>query len=215
MTAALAEARRCRSAHCHGPDGRPRHLSDDRLVCAGCAERGRADIAGLPRRYVSLRMSLRYRGGQGERISGPGFGSNSPVRDAALACMDEMTAWTTVTDQKVREAMDWRTRPYNMMRPAQALVAATQSLLTVWHRALIYEPGVIAVDGSLRLRVRADQLLGWNKLVHRLPAPCPYCDTLTLVRDDGQDYVRCTSCRRSWQEREYRLFVRMLVEEAG
>jgi hypothetical protein len=211
---ALAEVRRCRAARCKGPDGQPRHLSDERLVCDGCAEAGRADIAGLPRRYVSLRMALRYRGVQTERISGPGFASNSPLRDAALACMDEMVAWTTLTDAKVREAMTWRGRPYNLMRPAQALVASSQSLLTIWHRALIYDPGVTAVDGSLRLRVRADQILGWSRLVHRLPAPCPYCDTLTLVRDDGKDYVRCTGCKRTWREGEHRLFVRMLAEEA-
>ncbi|MEV8372979.1 hypothetical protein AB0P21_09595 [Kribbella sp. NPDC056861] len=215
MTAtALALARRCRAARCTGPDGLPRHLPDERLVCDGCAERGRADIAGLPRRYAALRVALRYRGTAGEKISGPGFASSPPLRAAALSCMEDLTAWATLTDSKVREAMSWRSRPYNMMRPAKALVEASQSLLTLWHRALIYEPGIVAVDGSFRLRVRADQILGWSRLVHRLPAPCPYCDTLTLVRDDGKDFVRCTACRRNWREAEYRLFVRMLVDEA-
>lgn len=46
---------------------------------------------------------------------------------------------------------------YNLMWPAQALVEATQSLLTVWHRAVVYEPVIVAVDGSFRLRMRADQ----------------------------------------------------------
>jgi hypothetical protein len=81
------------------------------------------------------------------------------------------------------------------------------------NRALLCDSRCFGIT-TTSLRVRADQVLGWSRLVHRLPAPCPYCDTLTLVRDDGKDFVRCTGCRRNWRETEYRLFVKMLIEGA-
>jgi hypothetical protein len=47
---------------------------------------------------------------------------------------------------------------------------------------------------------------------YRLPAPCPSCDALELHRQDGDDYVSCSSCGRLWTEAEY---VRLVVVLAG
>ncbi len=44
---------------------------------------------------------------------------------------------------------------------------------------------------------------GTAQLVVRLPAPCPDCDLLSLIRADGEDHVRCTECGRLWTEDEY------------
>jgi hypothetical protein len=209
------DVRRCAVNRCTGPDGRPRLLSGDQLACDSCIHQGHGDIAGLPRRYVMLRLALQYRGGQPEKITGPGFGSRSPLRDAALVAMESVVAFCIDTDNRLRSEMEFRQRPYSLMRPAQALSASTASTLALWWRGVCYPAGVAAIDGSARMRWHVDQVLGWTRLRHRLPAPCPYCDLMTLVRDDGSDFVRCSGCHRSWNEREYALFVRMLADEMG
>lgn len=206
--------RRCTAHGCKGPEGKPRHLRDTRLVCEGCAARGHADLLGLPRRYVSLRVSLRPGITNSEKIDGLGFGSTSPVREAALNSMLDMVKWATTADTEVRTVLTMSTGKHGQgVRPAQALLNAIANLGIQWDRALHHPIGTRLVNDTLRWRIRTDNVLGWDRLVHRLPAPCPYCDTVSLIRRDGDDHVRCLRCRRAWSEAEYRHFVRMLVEE--
>jgi hypothetical protein len=55
-------------------------------------------------------------------------------------------------------------------------------------------------------------------LVHKLPAWCPYCATLTLRRDNGAAFVYCddrhSGCGRRWTEHDYQRLVLILVTEA-
>jgi hypothetical protein len=55
-------------------------------------------------------------------------------------------------------------------------------------------------------------------LIHKLPAPCPYCWTLTLRRDNGASFVYCDphhgGCGRRWTEPDYQRLVLILVTEA-
>jgi hypothetical protein len=55
-------------------------------------------------------------------------------------------------------------------------------------------------------------------LVHKLPAPCPYCWTLTLRRDNGARFVYCDQrhggCDRRWTEDDYERLVLILVTDA-
>jgi hypothetical protein len=56
---------------------------------------------------------------------------------------------------------------------------------------------------------------GMGALVHRLAAPCPTCDLVELVREDGADYVECRNCHRLWTEEEYRRLCIILAAESA
>lgn len=52
--------------------------------------------------------------------------------------------------------------------------------------------------------------LGHTRLRHHYTTPCPaidrhgkYCGAMTLGRDDGSEWVECTTCGTQWTEREY------------
>jgi len=127
--------------------------------------------------------------------------------------MNRMTLWATHIDTEARTGLRMTNQPYTAMRESVALTRAVADLARQWDRLMPTYLAPRLVDGADTWHRKADHLLGWVRLVHRLAAPCPYCDTLTLVRDDGDDKVRCTVCRRTWHEAEYRHFVRMLLEE--
>lgn len=61
---------------------------------------------------------------------------------------------------------------------------------------------------DLHHRTRAH--LGHTKLRHHYATPCPavtpqgtYCGAMTVGRQDGKDWVDCTTCGTQWTEREY------------
>ena len=66
---------------------------------------------------------------------------------------------------------------------------------------------------SLHARVRV--VTGRTHLVHRLPAPCPWCDQRALVRHNGSAMVQCEHCGKEIDERHYDWFVRTVVAQQG
>jgi hypothetical protein len=215
MTDGTGMERRCRADRCSGPDGEPRHVEGDWLQCRSCSHRGYLALTGLPLRYVRLNLALRPGSPPSERVSGgAGFASSSPVRDEALNVMQLIGAFTVEADREVRGVLRMAPAP-TMIRPSVATGKAVADLMVQWDRVQAHRVALWASGTALTLSGRADRVLGWDKLVHRLPAPCPYCDLLTLIRRDGDSLVRCTQCSRSWIETEYRHFVRMLVEDVG
>lgn len=80
-----------------------------------------------------------------------------------------------------------------------------------------YRPSEAEVVGRRVLRWEQDlrRATGNDDLVHRLPAPCPRCDLLTLIREDGEDRVKCRFCHAEWQEHEYRRLVLVLASTHG
>ena len=128
--------------------------------------------------------------------------------------MHDIFTFTTGTDREVRGLLNMTAAP-TMIRPSVATAKAVADVMVQWERIQSHDVSLMATGTALWLTNRADRVLGWDRLVHRLPAPCPYCDLLTLIRRDGDQFVRCTNCKRTWLEPEYRHFVRMLVEEVG
>lgn len=81
-------------------------------------------------------------------------------------------------------------------------------------RATTFRSGLDGALRLVRLHGRAYQLLGRTKLVHQLPARCPWCWQRTLVRDNGSDHVQCESSRcrgRSIDEKHYSWLVSATV----
>jgi len=93
----------------------------------------------------------------------------------------------------------------------------TQAHSTVWGHHHDFMASAAHVEEysreMLALERRSLVALRAEALVHHLPAPCPNCDTLGLIRHDGQDQVRCSFCGVSWQANEYDRLVLVLVSE--
>lgn len=66
------------------------------------------------------------------------------------------------------------------------------------------QDGLAAALRMLELHDRTRILAGRGELVHKLPAPCPRCERLTLVRPNGKDHVECEACKDRWAEDDYK-----------
>lgn len=211
------EGQSCPVPDCQGPDGSPRPLRGLWRVCRSCGLDAQSDLTKLADQYVYLRLELSPGSTSGEHVSGgSGFASSSPVRDAVLSTMDELARWVIACEDSARVEL---TRPAVIrsatMPQAVAMMTAIRALTGRWWSPLMTSgSATMLVSGATYWRKRADVILGWNDLVHHLPAPCPYCDTLTLQRADGDSRVSCRRCQRSWLEAEYRHLVRMLLAQA-
>lgn len=81
--------------------------------------------------------------------------------------------------------------------------------------------GLVTTDEGAELGVRllrsidaTRRLLGFDRLVHRLPAPCPVCDSRgALRRDNGASVVRCRYCGVTFHEDEYARLVLILADD--
>jgi Zn ribbon nucleic-acid-binding protein len=119
-----------------------------------------------------------------------------------------------VLDQWVRDWQETRAR-------REGLPVPTVPELVRWlrHRlewACDEHPAVDEFAAEVRETLAALRgVLGLTRLRHRLPAPCPDCEMLTLVREDGGDYVECGACHRLWTEDEYARLAVVAAEEAA
>lgn len=206
----------CPLRECSGPDGEPRPLRGVWRVCRSCGLQGQAHLIGLPGQYVNLTLVLAPGSTSDERVTGgSGFASSSPVRDAVLSAMSDLSRWAVGREDAARDEITRtpRTPRVGAAREAVLLDAAVAYLTAYWSPLMTSDlaPALVAAVNGWHQRI--DVILGWNVLVHRLPAPCPYCDTMTLYRVDGDSRVRCSRCSRSWLEAEYRHLVRMLLDQ--
>lgn len=123
-----------------------------------------------------------------------------------------------VGHQPVATILDTWVRDWAGMR-GEGLPEPTVPTLTRWlaHRTEWACNSHIAVDeyaDEMRALVRTLRIVtGTARYVDRLPAPCPDCDLLSLIRQDGADHVECTECRRLWTEDEYRRLAVVLAGE--
>lgn len=65
----------------------------------------------------------------------------------------------------------------------------------------------------VELSRRTQRCIGRTKLVHRLPVACPWCDQLTLVRDDGASTVQCENCSKQIVERDWNWLCAIALQE--
>lgn len=71
--------------------------------------------------------------------------------------------------------------------------------------------GLEAALELLRLHHLVERALGYRKLVHHLPVPCPSCEA-ELVRENGASQVECRRrCRPPFPEEEYERLCRVLA----
>lgn len=225
----------CGHLHQPDPDAEPVFEGGPILTTAGlcfaCTRRVAGSIADIPTDYVELSLLLASgESGLTDVIVSGSEELKVPIRvsiEALQAAMvHEATSWAEPVAEQL--GIDWDTEQAKHSRPGFRLQRATH-LLANSVDALVTLPDQEyragrdcewvtrdGIDGALEL-LRLHSLVrfavGKAKLVHELPAPCPRCEALTLVRHNGDDQVQCESCGLRWVEKDYVRLTLVLAED--
>lgn len=183
---------------------------------AGLVADARAHLNKWPYYYVMLRgfLPLVSRPPLSDRVTTTPAGSRTPENPHAQAVMDLLaitaTTWAAYAAGMVHEPLPVAARhgregarfdqcvQYLTIHGDRLL---SSSLADEYMEALIY--------GSLAAR----KPLHEDAVVHRLPAPCPDCNAVALIRHNGHDEVICGRCRSQWTTTQYELLCRVLAAE--
>lgn len=192
--------------------------------CHPCGDRIRQAITALPTLAGELalrgisdagKLAATGEAGRATHAKVTGSPSGSPAWDAA----DEIIEWARATEDALRSHLN-HSRAVRAVRLHGSSVVRILNLggsidyLRAWVSALLAAPFAEAAGReALELARRAERAAGFDRLVHRLPAPCPSCDALTLTREDGSDQVECRACGRVWPEDDYRRLVLVVAQD--
>lgn len=207
-----------------------------RGLCPPCETIVADAITQLPGDYAELVVHLGDRGGGGgERVSGspdPPWPLNPALLTLAEHTVTEATLWAEPVAERLNITWDSRlvdrhTRPGAALQRATRLLHAHLPVLLAlpdqpvreWAQDGVYHHWTDrdGLDGAvelLRCHQQTRLYLRKTRLVHQLPAPCPSCDQVALVRYDGDDDVECRRCRRTWAYEDYDRLVYVLAHDA-
>lgn len=60
---------------------------------------------------------------------------------------------------------------------------------------------------------RLQHMAGQDRLVHRIQEPCPLCNRKGMRRRDGEELVKCRSCRATWDWDHFQMLCRTYAED--
>lgn len=198
-------------------------------VCDGCRTRLDRDLAEIAELHALLPDALEP-GRQGtQRVSGTReapvplrldvLDLSLPLRGAEAVTdpYGDQTGHLPVVAKLDQWVLDWRdTRDRGERLPVPTVYQLTRWLANRLSWACDEHP---AVDEFAREIVETLAALrgvhGLTRLRHRLPAPCPSCELLTVYRDDGADWIECGGCGRLWSEDEWARLVTVLAAEVA
>lgn len=173
----------CPAPKCSDVDGNA--VLTDQPMCAHHVGKVAQALADLPRLYDACTAALLpgQRGGSDDvRVSTSRIEAPVPIDLEPRAAQEDML-------NLLREHLDIARGRCNERRLLVQLVA--------WARADLAD--LLAVDVEfgvevLKIKHRIRAMLGLNRFVHRLVAPCPACHAPLLTREDGSELVICRSC---------------------
>lgn len=214
---------------------------DHPTVCGGCQNRGERDLRDLPRLTRQLLDAARD---PARTTAEPVTGSREkplplqaaiwsfvgPAPPGTVAFTDPADDLCQIGDPPLADVLhawcanaadDLHLTVPRVRRNTNADTAVgkfVRFLLAQHHRTceLAWAPEYLAEIHGLWTTART-LAQDWP-LIHKLPAWCPYCATLTLRRDNGASFVYCDDrhggCGRRWTEGDYARLVLILVGEA-
>ena len=219
----------------------PAAIPTSRGLCPACVREVEYALNHLTGDVVELTMMLGRVGMAGEVVVSSSPELQIPIRvnvEALRALIDaELQGWAEPVAERL--GIEWRSAMVARMRlaprvqrAAHLLARAVDTLIglpeqehpawrngePLWDHSLgcqdtTVRDGVAGAMDLIELHRLAYVTLGRSKLVHRLPTPCPWCDMLTLVRENGASDVHCENCRKVVEEKHYSWFVATLVRE--
>jgi hypothetical protein len=191
-------------------------------VCTGCIRRIAADLADIPQLYAHITLTPARRAA-GPRVTGS-HDAPLPLNVDALDLTLPARAGTihdrygdqtghqsvaAVLDDWVRDWRDQRGR-------GEGLPVSTVGVLVGWltvrlDEACVDHPAIDEFAADMRRLRRTLRQVGGDgpERPERLPAPCPRCDLLALVREGG--YVTCRNCPEWLDEDGYAEWTRQLA----
>lgn len=181
----------------------------DGRLCSECRRENHGRLTEFPELYVELELSIAAGGQAGEPVSGT-RNAPIPIRADVIDMQTDLAAFLLGWELTARR-LARHSRRQQSGRLGRQLDAAVRYLDRRFD-ALVDEEPVFCrgIDSWYRKARRALQL---TRVVHRLPAPCPSCGRVTLIRLSGDDAVRCANCHLQWREDEYERLVRVLAYE--
>lgn len=200
-------------------------------LCEACANLVAKALGELAMDYTELHFLLAS--GESGIFSGMVLFSRElqvPIRVSVEALQSSMVREASWWAALVAEALGvtWSQRQMRACRPgfvlqrAAGLLSSSMDTLlrvpmnTYRHHSTgdwIERDGI---DGALEL-FRLHELVrlaaGKTKLIHKLPAPCPRCERMSLVRHNGCEHVTCEGCGLRWDEQNYQRLCLVLAED--
>lgn len=205
----------CPAYKCRGWDGNP--TLTDAPMCDYHVGKVVEALGDMPKLYVRVEDAMAA--GTGVVDDGAthtkAAAAPLPINPQARALQDDMLAVTLeaeiATRRKARLSPRRRPHPYHP-HGVELVTLTRRCKMLETHSASMLEADTYYGVELLRIAHAVKALLGENKLVHRLDVPCPYCDTIALVRDNGSSWVRCEECNATFSEESYGLLVRMVAD---
>jgi ribosomal protein L37AE/L43A len=207
----------CPAYKCRGWDGNP--TLTDQPMCDHHRAKVRDALTGLPVVYVQLEDAMPAGSGvvdDGRTGAVKASSAPLPINPQARSLQDDMLAVTLeaeiATRRKARLSPRRLPHPYHPHGVELTTLTRRSELLAKHHESMLAADAHYGIE-VLRITHAARSLLGYTRLVHRLDVPCPYCDTIAVVRDDGSSWVRCEDCGATFDEQHYGLLVRMVADQ--
>lgn len=180
-------------------------------MCQSCLDATQRRITELPELYVGLYTALaRQQTGLGEHVSGS-HTPPTPIRVDIHDLMIGTVAYLVELEVRVREVA--RLAEPVASNDAAALARACRLLTN--HSNVLFALNDAGEHAAAihQLHKQARSILGHTRLTHQLPAPCPRCDLLTLVRENGADNVHCQNCYITYPEADYQRLCLVLASD--
>jgi len=208
---------------CTGPEPAPIEIQPwpgDPILCRRCASVIRGALRELPLAYTALasvKFLTRSASADEERRGRSDVPpSPSPGADHA----DEILRTTASWEDDLRQHLGHHASPHALDPDPLAALTASVGYLNANYQAMTGRINVAADFTAEIWRLHATALaMVKNKPIRRhLPAPCPSCDMLALIQEEGIAgkpwYVECVEraggCGRLYQEQEWSWLVQLL-----
>lgn len=218
-------------------------LDRERGLCVACTRDLDTCLPLLVEDYVELSTLLGEHGTAGGEIVASSRDLPIPLRLAVKTLQEQIVTEADTWVEPVCERMgiDWLstteqalTKPQARLARAVPILSKSVSVLlalppqevSAWddegmplldatgdHQETVELDGVDAALRLLRLHNLTRLVAGRGRLRHKLPAPCPHCHRITLVRDNGESDVHCLACKLRWPEKDYERLCLMVVTE--
>lgn len=138
----------------------------------------------------------------GEQVSGS-KNPPCPIRLEIMTLIEEL-----VTLLETHAAI---LRGYSSIRRFETVVRQDSEYLKMRLADVLSSNGGDIGLHLLDWKERTRRALGMNRYIEKRKAPCPQCDTFTLMRRDGEDTSQCKMCHLTLTQEEYMRWVHWLA----
>lgn len=210
----MAEIRPCVYPGCSDQDGNPRLTTT--AICGPSRRHYARQLDDLVLDYVLIATTMPQ----------PIVTDVSGVR-AKRGTPGHPRAWASDTLRQIAEILDGAEdslrdvvgdtppAPPGTARESRIVARASQYLRTHFD-ALCTFPGARDVAAEITDTHRhIRSALGMNRIWYRLPTPCPWCESITLVRTldrNTTDSISCDGCGKSFTEENFQWYARHLLD---